>query len=260
VLLVLQLLRRNPVQAEAAGFFNVSQATVSRRRDLLRPVIAEVLADLVPAPRAMIRAGTALLDGAVAPTRDRRHRDELYSVKAGHAGMNVQIACSMDGIRQLAEPGYVGVEGVDPAPYMRLPGRDLLEKITSRTTPRSPAYARQRNAPWPTRSPGTSRARKTDATTHRRASPRSPRPSRHHRTHQPTKVRESSLRIEPRLHRADSSPEPVSAATSRRKVGVALGPEQSAVAGSVSQRTWIARPRCAIGLCTRRAELLCIDL
>lgn len=159
VVLVIHLLRRNPVQAVAAGFFNVSQATVSRRWDLLRPVIAEVLADLVPAPRAMIRAGTALVDGTVCPTWDWRHRDDLYSVKAGYAGMNVQIACSMDGdlaaigpvpvpgsrhdahayaasglktmmdgIHQLADLGYVGVEGIDLVPYKRLPGRDLPER------------------------------------------------------------------------------------------------------------------------------------
>jgi hypothetical protein len=70
VVLVIHLLRRNPVQAVAAAFFGVSQATVSRRWDLLRPVIAHVLADLVPAPRAFIRAGTALVDGTVCPTWD----------------------------------------------------------------------------------------------------------------------------------------------------------------------------------------------
>jgi hypothetical protein len=158
VVLVVHLLRRIPVQAVAAGFFNVSQATVSRRWDLLRPVIAEVLADLTPAPRAMIRAGTALIDGTVCPTWDWSHRDDLYSVKAGYAGMNVQIACSMDGdlaaigpvpipgarhdahayaasglkdlmhgIHQLADLGYVGVEGVDLVPHRRLPGRELPE-------------------------------------------------------------------------------------------------------------------------------------
>ena len=51
VVLVIHLLRRNPAQAVAAAFFGVSQPTVSRRWDLLRPVIAHALADLVPAPR-----------------------------------------------------------------------------------------------------------------------------------------------------------------------------------------------------------------
>jgi Helix-turn-helix of DDE superfamily endonuclease len=68
VVLVLHLIRRNPVQAVAAEFFGVSQSTVSRRWDLLRPIIASALADLVPHPRAIIRGGTALVDGTVCPT------------------------------------------------------------------------------------------------------------------------------------------------------------------------------------------------
>src|SRR6185312_6093260 len=116
------------------------------------------LADLTPAPRAMVRAGTALIDGTVCPTWDWRHRGDMYSVKAGYAGMNVQIACSMDGdlaavgpvpipgarhdahayaasglkdlmdgIHQLADLGYLGVEGVDLVAYKRWPGRELPE-------------------------------------------------------------------------------------------------------------------------------------
>lgn len=49
VILVIHL-RRNPVQEMAAAFSGVAQSTVSRRWDLLRPAIAEVLADLLPAP------------------------------------------------------------------------------------------------------------------------------------------------------------------------------------------------------------------
>jgi len=159
VVLVIHLLRRNPVQAVAAAFFGVSQATVSRRWDLLRPVIAHALADLVPAPRTYIRGGTALVDGTVCPTWDWNHRDDLYSVKAGYAGMNVQIACSMDGdlaaigpvpipgarhdayayaasglkdlmdgIHQLADLGYVGVEGIDIVPHKRRPKRNLPKR------------------------------------------------------------------------------------------------------------------------------------
>lgn len=152
MLLVLHLLRRNPVQAVGAGFFSVSLATVSRRWDLLRPLIAEALADLVPETRAMIRAGTALIDGTVCPTWDWNHHNDLYSVKAGYAGMNVQIACSMDG--DLVAVGPVPIPGarhdahayaasglkdlmdgihqladlgVNLVPYKRLPGRDLSE-------------------------------------------------------------------------------------------------------------------------------------
>ncbi|MGA5454007.1 transposase family protein [Streptomyces umbrinus] len=170
---MLHLLRRNPVQAVAAGFFSVSQATVSRRWDLLRPLIAEARGSGAE-PRARSRAGTALIDGTVCPTWDWNHHNDLYSVQAGYAGMNVQIACSMDGdlvavgpvpipgarhdahtyaasglkdlvdgIHQLADLGYVGVALV---PYKRLPGRDL-RRTTSGTTPYSPVSARPSNAP-----------------------------------------------------------------------------------------------------------------
>lgn len=70
IVLVIHLIRRNPVQAVAAEFFGVSQATVSRRRDLLRPVIAAVLTDLVAHPRRVIPGGTALVDGTLCPTWD----------------------------------------------------------------------------------------------------------------------------------------------------------------------------------------------
>jgi DDE superfamily endonuclease len=159
VVLVIHLIRRNPVQAVAAEFFGVSQATVSRRWDLLRPIIATVLADLVPHPRAIIRSGTALVDGTVCPTWDWKKPGAPFSKKAGYPGMNVQIACNLDGglaaigpvpipgarhdahayaasglkdlmdtIHQVADLGYVGVDGIDLVPIKRKPGQDLHEK------------------------------------------------------------------------------------------------------------------------------------
>ena len=44
VVMVVMLMRRNSTQAEAAAHFHCSQPTVSRRWDLLRPVIGKVLA------------------------------------------------------------------------------------------------------------------------------------------------------------------------------------------------------------------------
>ena len=156
VVLVLYLLRHNPAQALAAAIFEVSQSTVSRRWDLLRPLIAPALADLTPEPRRIVRAGTALIDGTVCPTWDWNHRDDLYSPKTGYPGFNVQIACSMDGgiaalgptpipgarhdahayrasglhaamagIHQQADLGYVGVDGIDLTPHKR-PWREEL--------------------------------------------------------------------------------------------------------------------------------------
>ncbi|MFE3179342.1 transposase family protein [Streptomyces violascens] len=50
VVLVLFLLRQNPVQEVAAGLFGVGQATVSRRWNTLLPVVEKVLAGHVPGP------------------------------------------------------------------------------------------------------------------------------------------------------------------------------------------------------------------
>ena len=62
VVLVVALMRRNIVQAAAANVFKCSQPTVSRRWDLLRPVIGRALASFVPDPAQVLgRRGTALL-------------------------------------------------------------------------------------------------------------------------------------------------------------------------------------------------------
>ena len=159
VVLVIHLIRRNPVQAVAAEFFAVSQSTVSRRWDLLRPIIATVLTDLIPHPRAIIRGGTALVDGTLCPTWDWKEPGGLFSRKAGYPGMNVQIACDLrgelaaigpapipgarhdaytyaasglkdllGGTHVLADLGYVGVDGIDIVPIKRRPGQELHEK------------------------------------------------------------------------------------------------------------------------------------
>jgi hypothetical protein len=49
-------MRKNVTQAFAGAIFGVSQATVSRRWDLLRPVIAQVLAEFVPHPGEVLGA------------------------------------------------------------------------------------------------------------------------------------------------------------------------------------------------------------
>jgi hypothetical protein len=67
--MVVALMRRNLVQAAAGEIFGCSQPTVSRRWDLLRPVISKVLASFIPDPVQVLgRGGTALVDGTVCPT------------------------------------------------------------------------------------------------------------------------------------------------------------------------------------------------
>ncbi len=156
VALVVCLMRKNITQAFAGAIFGVSQPTVSRRWDLLRPLIGQVLAEFVPDPAEVVRAGTALVDGTVCPTWDWRGMPDLYSAKAGYPGMNIQIAATLSGrlaavglipvhgarhdahafaasglatlladISAAADLGYVGVEGIDTVPFKRLPGSDL---------------------------------------------------------------------------------------------------------------------------------------
>src|SRR3954453_4047884 len=71
VALVVCLIRKNVTQDFAGAVFGVSQATVSRRWDLLRPVIGEVLAEVVPDPRQVVGRGTGLVGGTVAPAGER---------------------------------------------------------------------------------------------------------------------------------------------------------------------------------------------
>jgi hypothetical protein len=160
VVMVVALMRRNLVQAEAGEIFGCSQPTVSRRWDLLRPVIARILARYIPDPVAVLgRGGTALVDGTVCPTWDWSEIPDLFSGKAGYPGMNIQIAASLDGnvaaigpvpvhgarhdayaysasgLKELlehipqkaADLGYVGVEGIDVVPFKRAKERDLKD-------------------------------------------------------------------------------------------------------------------------------------
>jgi DDE superfamily endonuclease len=156
IVMVVCLMRTNIPQVFAGAIFGVSQSTVSRRWDLLRPVIGQVLAEFVPGPAEVVGAGTVLVDGTVCPTWDWRHIPDLYSTKAGYPGMNLQIAATLDGqlaavglipvhgarhdahafaasglaaqlanISAAADLGYVGVEGIEIVPIKRLPGSDL---------------------------------------------------------------------------------------------------------------------------------------
>lgn len=161
VVLVVALMRRNIVQAAAANVFKCSQPTVSRRWDLLRPVIGRTLASFVPDPAQVLgRRGTALVDGTVCPTWDWNAIPDLFSGKVKFAGMNLQIAANLNGdvaaigpvpvhgarhdayafeasglkaaLENSAGPdgtaadlGYIGVDGIAIAPFKRAGGTEL---------------------------------------------------------------------------------------------------------------------------------------
>lgn len=140
---------------------------MSRRWDLLRPLIGQVLADCVPHPREIAGTGTLLVDGTICPVWDWAAIPGLFSGKAGYAGMNVQIAATMAGDLAAAGPvpvpgarhdahafeasglkdliagmdaaadlGYTGVEGIAIVPFRTPPGGQL-HKARLNSTPAS---------------------------------------------------------------------------------------------------------------------------
>jgi DDE superfamily endonuclease/Helix-turn-helix of DDE superfamily endonuclease len=156
VAVVVTLMRKNVTQEFAGAIFGVSQSTVSRRWDLLRPAIGQALAQFVPDPRRAVGAGTVLVDGTNCPTWDWRAIPDLFSSKAGYPGMNIQVGASLDGkwvavgtdpvhgarhdahayaasgpaqalgdLDTVADLGYLGVEGIDTAPIRKPPHAKL---------------------------------------------------------------------------------------------------------------------------------------
>ena len=165
VAMVVTLMRKNITQEVAGALFGVSQATVSRRWDLLRPLIADVLAGLVLCPREIAGKGTLLVDGTVCPVWDWSAIPGLFSGKAGYPGMNVQIAATMagdlaavgpvpvrgarhdahafeaSGLKDLiagmdaaADLGYTGVDGIVIVPFRTPPGGKLHDSKTAFNT------------------------------------------------------------------------------------------------------------------------------
>jgi hypothetical protein len=109
VMLVVCLMRTNITQQVAGAVFGASQSTVSRRWDLLRPIIRRAVASFVPHPREVLGGDTALVDGTITPTWNWKHVPDLFSAKAGYAGMNVQVAANLGG--QIAAVGPIAVHG-----------------------------------------------------------------------------------------------------------------------------------------------------
>jgi hypothetical protein len=122
-----------------------------------------VLARYVPDPVQVIgRDGTALVDGTICPVWDWPAIPDLYSGKAKYTGMNIQIACNLQGnvaaigpfpvhgsrhdayafeasgLKKVlqdsisrgntgADLGYVGVDGIMIVPFKRLSGTELID-------------------------------------------------------------------------------------------------------------------------------------
>ncbi|MFE9934379.1 hypothetical protein [Streptomyces sp. NPDC005533] len=105
VVLVLFLLRQNPVQEVVTEFFAISQATVSHRWHTLPSVVGRVLTRHVPHPAEASAGRVVLIDGTLMTTGDwksdgtsmfsSRHRDTELVQPAHRLGdapsANVQV-------------------------------------------------------------------------------------------------------------------------------------------------------------------------
>ncbi|WKK24209.1 transposase family protein [Streptomyces olivoreticuli] len=98
VVLVLFLLRQNPVQEAAAELFGVSKATVSRRWTALLPVVEKVLAGHVPDPAGASADRVVLIDGTLVTTWDwASEGTSMFSGKHRDTGFSLQFAATLTG-------------------------------------------------------------------------------------------------------------------------------------------------------------------
>jgi hypothetical protein len=156
IMMVVCLMRKNNTQEFTGAIFGASQSTVSRRWDLLRPIVRRAVASFIPHPRQIVGSGTALVDGTITPTWNWNDIPDLFSKKAGYTGMNIQIAANLNGdiaaigplavhgarhdahafkasglkkllaeIPAAGDLGYVGVEGIQIIPIKRAAKCDL---------------------------------------------------------------------------------------------------------------------------------------
>jgi hypothetical protein len=105
VLVTLSYLRRNRIQAEIAESFGVSQSTVSRAISSISPLLERALADLAPAADDLDPRSRLIVDGTLLPCWSWASAPGLYSGKHQTTGMNVQVACTLEGeIAWISDP------------------------------------------------------------------------------------------------------------------------------------------------------------
>jgi hypothetical protein len=97
VVVALTYLRRNRVQAEIAEAFGVSQPTISRAVAALTPLLGQVVADHVPVAEDLDPRSQYIVDGSLLPCWSWHGQRQLYSGKHKTTGLNVQVACDLDG-------------------------------------------------------------------------------------------------------------------------------------------------------------------
>ena len=97
VSVALTYMRRNRVQAELAETYGVSQPTISRAVAGVTPLLGKVLKKHVPTADQLDGPTQYIVDGTLLPCWSWASHPELYSGKHKTTGMNVQVACTLDG-------------------------------------------------------------------------------------------------------------------------------------------------------------------
>jgi hypothetical protein len=97
VVVTLTYLRRNRVQEELAETYGVSQPTISRAITALAPLIGQALQKYVPTADELGDHEQYIVDGTLLPCWSWGSHPQLYSGKHKTTGMNVQVACTLDG-------------------------------------------------------------------------------------------------------------------------------------------------------------------
>jgi hypothetical protein len=97
VTVALTYMRRNRVQAELAETCGVSQPTISRAITGVTPLLGKVLKEYVPAADDLDGRTQYIVDGTLLPCWSWASYPDLYSGKHKTTGMNVQVACTLDG-------------------------------------------------------------------------------------------------------------------------------------------------------------------
>jgi hypothetical protein len=97
VTVALTYMRRNRVQAELAETCGVSQPTISRAITGVTPLLGKVLKEYVPAADDLDGRTQYIVDGTLLPCWSWASHPDLYSGKHKTTGMNVQVACTLDG-------------------------------------------------------------------------------------------------------------------------------------------------------------------
>ena len=105
VVATLSYLRRNRVQAEIAESFCVSQPTISRAISAISPLLEKALACRVPTADELDQKSQLIVDGTLLPCWSWESAPGLYSGKHKTTGMNVQVACTLEGeITWISDP------------------------------------------------------------------------------------------------------------------------------------------------------------